>query len=238
MHLGNTFNQLLGLTGMAALALSATIALAETNETIKIKVRTDEGLSETVSIKNLAEGATDVFTTESGKEVLVSRDSEGLTLEVDGQVIDVALPKVESLSGDNMEHHRVMFMSEDGLKHELDGDNEFVFITDDDEVHTSEGIHKRIMVTAGEGLHEACPSDEECKNVMIKRMHIDGDADAEWVDEEGTHRVIVKSLSEGDGELVEIQEIMEEMHLEGEGDGQVIIIEREIEVHEDDEENN
>ena len=38
--------------------------------------------------------------------------------------------------------------------------------------------------------------------------------------------------------LIEIEELLEELHLEGDGDHQVIVIEREIELHEETEENN
>lgn len=110
MNLFPTLNPALGITGLLALALSASIALAETRETMKIKVITDDGVRESVTIENLAVGESEVFTTDSGNEVLVSRHDGGLELEVAGRVIEVKLPDVSAHS--ETLHAKHVFLSE------------------------------------------------------------------------------------------------------------------------------
>lgn len=211
MQLGNRFNNLIGPTGLFALALSATLAVAESNETISIKVKTDDGLSEAVTIENLAVGQTDVFVTDSGREVLVTRSEDALDLEIDGRNIQVALPHVERFgSGD---HH-----------------GDALFITKDESVVVSEGMSKRILIK-GEGPHCADDGDgEHC--AMVKRLHFDGEMDGEWVDEDGAHTIIIKKALGDDVEVIDINEVLSEVEIDGvAGDHEVIVIEREVEIH-------
>ncbi len=123
MNLNRILNPVIGLTGLAALVLSATLAYAEVKEKMKIKVMTGDGVSETVMIEDLQVGETDVFVTESGKEVLVSRGEEALTLEVEGRQIEVKLPSIHSMNGHGEGHvkHRV-FVSKDGDLESLEAD--------------------------------------------------------------------------------------------------------------------
>lgn len=123
MNLNRILNPVIGLTGLAALVLSATFAYAEVKEKMKIKVMTDDGVSETVVIEDLAVGETDVFVTESGKEVLVSRGEEALTLEVEGRQIEVKLPSIHSMNGHGEGHvKRRVFVAKDGDAHPLEAD--------------------------------------------------------------------------------------------------------------------
>jgi hypothetical protein len=232
MRLGNILNPVIGVTGLFALALSATIALAETSETIKIKVRTDDGLAETVSIDNLDVGATDVFVTESGREVLVTRGEELLTLELDGRTIEVSLPKVESLHEKDLEHHRIWVMDDGSGKHEIDSD-------------------VNVMVIDGEtaffGDHELLETDSEnCefgddgstkKCVVVKHVELSGDGTHEWTDSDGNHTIIVR---DGDGtEVIDVQEILHQAGIDGDVEGEnVIMIKKrvDVEIHEEHEE--
>ena len=82
--------QLIGICGLVGLALSAntTFAGPEVHESIKIAVKTDDGIDETVNIENMVVGDSELITTESGREVLVSRTEDGLELDIDGKLIE------------------------------------------------------------------------------------------------------------------------------------------------------
>lgn len=151
-------NNAAGLAGVLALALSATLAFAEVKEVMKIKIKTDSGISETVSIENLGVGESDVFFTESGKQVLVSRFEDAMQMEIDGEVIDVQLPKVHGAHVNvHDEGHAVRHVvkMKHGDAHEVEGDG--IFVTEDDEVLVSEHGFKHVIVrreVAGEGASE------------------------------------------------------------------------------------
>ena len=110
MNLFPSLNPVLGVSGLMALALSASMAFAEVRETLKIKVSTDDGISESVTIENLAVGESEVFTTDSGNEVLATRFDDGLELEVNGRVIDVKIPDVSAHS--EALHGKHIFLSD------------------------------------------------------------------------------------------------------------------------------
>lgn len=193
MNLSKILNPAVGVTGVIALALSATIALAEVKEKMKIKVVTGDGISETVTIDDLAVGASEVFITDEGKEVLITRGEEALTLEVDGRVIDVQLPRVHSVHGDGTAHKRVMFISDDGDLHEMDG--EHVWVDEDKNVTITSDIDHDVMVH-GDGNHEVIirkkviSSDdmtEEELDALIEEIEIDLDIEGGH----GEHEVIV-----------------------------------------------
>jgi len=222
MRLGNTFNNLLGLSGLMALALSASMAAAEGNETITVKVKTDDGLSEKVTIRDLEIGATDVFVTESGKEVLVSRDEDGLTLEVEGRNIDVSLPKVAAFG--DADAGELMFLSED--HHVLHAGADAVFVTEDEQVIV-DGSEKKIVVHASAD----CADPADCPK--IKQIRVHGDATHEWVDDQGNRSLVIKR-ADGSTEVIELGDMLESLDA-GDGDHQVITIERHVELHEDDE---
>ena len=218
MDLNKILNPVIGVAGLLSLALSATLALAESKETIKIKVKTDEGIAETVVIENLEVGMTDVFVTESGKEVLVTRDEGALTLEVDGKTIDVKMPRIENLHMEDAEGHqiakRLMFISEDGETHDF----------------SSESAH-----------HFSCSTDSEDCGGHAKAIWIDSndvDVDVSIDDIDGAH-VFVKRIElheDGDVDLDELlSELQVDVEISGDGseDHEVIIIKRHHEVHED-----
>ena len=148
MRPSRLINDVVGLAGVLALAMSATLALAEVKEVMKIKIKTDSGIAETVRIENLAVGDTEVFQTESGREVLVTRLEDALKMELDGEVIDVKMPRVHSAheSGDGERHLRFMHKDGhgDGQMHESDGEN--IWVTKDDEVVIDEGGMRHIVI--------------------------------------------------------------------------------------------
>ena len=220
MDLNKILNPVIGVAGLLSLALSATLALAESNETVKIKVKTDDGIAETVVIENLEVGMTDVFVTESGKEVLVTREDGSLTMEVDGKTIDVKLPNVESLHMEDTDGHqiakRMMFISEDSELHEISGEGDHFFSCSDD--------------------NDECESHG--KTVWIDSDDFDGTIDIEGL--EGDANVFVKRIEIHGDHDVEIDELLHELQVDMEisGDGtedhEVIVIKR---VHKVDEDN-
>lgn len=175
MSLNRILNPVIGVTGLLALALSATLAVAEVKERMKIKVMTDDGVAETVAIENLKVGETDVFTTESGKEVLVTRGEEQLTLEIEGRVIDVKMPQIQSLH----EHEpgqiqRRVFISDDGGLHSVDGDHVWVDKSGEETVIEADS-EQRVMIHKEVHGHL---SDEEMAELMEDVMvdiEIEGD---------------------------------------------------------------
>jgi hypothetical protein len=218
MDLNKILNPVIGVAGLLSLALSATLALADSNEQIKIKVRTDDGISETVRIDNLEEGMTDVFVTESGKEVLVTRENGSLSLEVDGKVIDVNLPHVESLHLGDADGHqiakRLMFISEDGEKHEFDGEGDHFFSCKDD-AEECDTHHKTVWIDSDDMSNEMTIDTIDGANVIIKRIDhtMEGDVDVD--------------------ELLREMEIDVEVTADGTEDHEVIVIKRKVEIHED-----
>ena len=221
MDLNKILNPIIGVAGLLALALSATFALAESNETIKIKVKTDDGIAETVVIENLDIGMTDVFVTESGKEVLVTREEGSLTLEVDGKIIDIKLPNVQSLhlkdvSGHQFAH-QLMFLSEDGV-HEISGDGENHFFC----------------------ATESTACGSHVKAIFIDSENFDGNISIEDID--GDH-VFVKRIELLDDGDLDIDQILEELHIdmdimsEGNENLEVMIIKR-IHIHKETEDDN
>lgn len=181
MNMQRLINSAAGLAGVLALALSATFAFAEVKEVMKIKIKTDSGIAETVSIENLGVGESDVFFTESGKQVLVSRFEDAMQMEIDGEVIDVQLPKVHgahvNVHAEGHEGGHVVKMKLGDL-HEVE--SEGIFVTEDDEVLVSEHGFKHVIVRremAGDGAAEG---DVEC-NIEIE---VTGDTTEEEVMEE------------------------------------------------------
>ncbi|MDJ0655974.1 MAG: hypothetical protein QNJ40_17555 [Xanthomonadales bacterium] len=203
MNISKALNPIVGLTGLLALALSAGIALAEVKEKMKIKVVTGDGISETVTIEDLAVGDSEVFITESGKEVYITREEEALSLEVDGRVIDVQLPKVHSVHDMGAAHKRVMFISDEGDIHEVDGEN--VWVGDD------------------------------------KTIRLDVDVDAHhdvMVHGDGEEQIIIRKQILSDGEIIEeeVQALLESIDVNvegGDGEQEIIIIKKHVELHED-----
>lgn len=80
------------VTLIAALAVAATFAFAhdgEAKERFKLKIAPDD---EAIVIDDLEVGQTRQFFTESGKEVVVTREEDGFKLTVDGKEINVDMP--------------------------------------------------------------------------------------------------------------------------------------------------
>ena len=222
MDLNKILNPVIGVAGLLSLALSATLALAESKETIKIKVKTDEGIAETVVIDNLEVGMTDVFVTESGKEVLITRDEGALTLEVDGKTIDIKMPRIENLHMEDAEGHQIakhlMFISEDGATHDFssESDHHFSCSSDSDDCG---GYAKAIRIDSEDFDGEMTIEDIDGANVIVKRfeLHEEGDVDLDEL----------------------LSELQVDVEISGDGteDHEVIMIKRHHETHEDSEDN-
>jgi len=95
MKVHEFLNPIIGVAGLFALSLS----LAGVQENIKITVKDDNGLNETLEFSNMPVGSTEVILTESGKEALVTRSEGGLSVEVDGQTVEVILPELHGSHG-------------------------------------------------------------------------------------------------------------------------------------------
>ena len=150
------------VTLIAALALAASFSFAgegEAHHRFKFKVDAD---SEAIVVDDLAVGETRQFFTDSGKEVIVTREEDGVKLTVDGKEINV-----DTLHG----LHGTAIVNVDSEKGE-DGENVHVFIKKiiahgDGE----EGEHAVVWHgTGGEG---------EAHDVMV------------WTDEEGEGQATV-----------------------------------------------
>lgn len=184
MSIKKIVEPLIGVAGVLALAVSASVTTAnpEVREKIVLKVKTDSGVAETVNIENLEVGGGDFFTTESGKEIFVSRTEGGFALEIDGQVIDVPVPRhegkriwiekdgdggdhdvvVHKSHGDGSGHKQRMMVIKDGeTLHSHDAGDEFVFIGEDGDVTHGEGvmIRKRVLIDDTNG-HEIIEIDD------------------------------------------------------------------------------
>ncbi len=175
MSLNRILNPVIGVTGLLALALSATLAFAEVKERMKIKVMSHDGIAETVTIDNLKVGESDVFVTESGKEVLVTRAEEQLTLEIEGRVIDVKMPQIQSLH----EHEpgqvqRRVFISDDGGLHSVDGDHVWVDKSGEETVIEADGDQKIIIHKEVHGHLTDEEMAELTDDVMVD-VEIEGD---------------------------------------------------------------
>ncbi|GJM08653.1 MAG: hypothetical protein DHS20C11_09290 [Lysobacteraceae bacterium] len=220
MSIRKIVDPILGVAGVLALAVSASITTANTevHEKIKLKVKTDDGVAETVNIENLEVGGGDFFVTESGKEIFVSRTEGGFALEIDGKVIDVPVPKhhgkrvwiekdgeggdhdvfVHKEHGDGQVHKRRMMVVGDGEKVHAHGDsNEFVFISDDGDVTHGEGVMIRKKVLIDDGSGEQIIEIDDC-DIDVHTM----DADDEDVLIEclgGDADVDVDVMVDGDG---------------------------------------
>ncbi|MEM9531519.1 MAG: hypothetical protein AAGA23_11415 [Pseudomonadota bacterium] len=170
MFLNRNFNNVVGVAGLLALTLSASIALAEVKETMKIKVSTDDGVSETVTIENLAVGESEVFVTESGQEVFVTRLEDMLQLELGDRVIDVRLPDIKAHGDHGVEH---IFLSDHDSLHE-GADN--VWIAGDDDIRVVTSSSKKVVIKTDEDM-----TAEELEALI------------------GAHAAEVEVLMEGDG---------------------------------------
>lgn len=222
MDLNKILNPVIGVAGLLSLALSATLSLANSNETIKIKVKTDDGIAETVVIENLEVGMTDVFVTESGKEVLVTREQGTLTLEVDGKIIDIKMPRIESLHMSDLEGHqfanRLMFISEGGHLHDFSGDGDHFFSCSTDS--------------------DVC--DSHAKAIWIDSAELDGEI---VIDDLDGVNVFVKRIELHQGGNVDLDELLEELNIEidvmteGSENHEVMIIKRHVEIHTESEDN-
>ena len=220
MDLSRILNPVIGVAGLLSLALSATLALAESNETIKIKVKTVDGIAETVVIDNLEVGMTDVFVTESGKEVLITRDEGALTLEIEGKTIDVKMPNVQALHSGDSRLHKMMFVSEDSGAHKFSGEGDHFFSCSGDSEDC--GSHGKVIVIGSDDLDgEMNIEDIDGANVIVKRIHLSHDGDTD----------------------MDMDELLSELEIEVEnlGDGaedhEVIVIKRQVEIHEDTDDN-
>ena len=147
MFLNRNFNNVVGVTGLLALTLSASIALAEVKETMKIKVSTDDGVSETVTIENLAVGESEVFVTESGQEVFVTRLDDMLQLELGDRVIDVRLPDIKA-HADHGEGHKIFLSDHDSLHEGADN----VWIAGDDDIRVVTSSSKKVVIKTDEDM--------------------------------------------------------------------------------------
>jgi hypothetical protein len=99
-----------------------------------------------LDLDDLAEGETRQFFTNSGKEVVVTREADGLNLSVDGEEIELGGP------GRHVMVHRTG-----------DGDHDFVFHHDGDVDHEAVSIHL-------DGDHEWIDADGDAK-VFIMKAH-------------------------------------------------------------------
>ena len=218
MGIRKILDPLFGLAGLAALLISASVTFAEPerHEKVMLKVKTDDGIAETVTIENLEVGESEFVTTESGKEVFVTRDEEGYALEIDGQIIDVRLPHMEGdhtwvHAGDGGQHRkRVMFIDDDANVHEVDGD--FVFISEDEENNGGEKVIVRKHVITGDDAHFGDLSD--CDIEVISDDEFNEDVLVECLGGHGGADVDVDIISEGDGmkKVIVIKREVEEVH--------------------------
>ncbi len=216
MNFKNTFNSVIGLAGLISLGLSASIALAgnamQAHEEIRIAYKTDSGLADTVVIENLAVGDSEVFVTESGEEVFVTRNEDSLDIEVAGETVSVQMLHLDGLHDD---------------AHFGDLDvNEWV----DEDGNRRVEIHKSMDVT----VH--CDDGEDCADAH-KMVFISDDGDVDVRHADG--KVIVTSFGGDVLDDGELEEVLAELHINHEldhADGEkMIVIKKEIRVESDSE---
>jgi hypothetical protein len=139
------------VTVITSLALAATLTLAddvETRHRFKLKVGGD---GEVITIDDLEVGETRQLFTDSGKEVIVTREEDGIKLTVDGKEIDVSTPHhprglaLVDVGGEDGEHVNVIVKKIGGHGEGEEGEHVMVW-------HGDAGGHAAhdVMVWTGE----------------------------------------------------------------------------------------
>jgi hypothetical protein len=131
-------------TLICALLLATVTSFAhEAKHKIKLKI---DGMEEALKLDldDMEVGETQQLFTESGKEVVVTRQEEGYKLEVDGKEILIASPGGHG----KMDGKKMVFISEDGETTHLGGDGAHTWVSADGE---GEKIHKIVIGGEGEG---------------------------------------------------------------------------------------
>lgn len=84
--------------------------------------------AETIDVNSLAEGETKTFTTKDGREVVVSRAADGVTLSVDGKEIKLpSLANVAVMSAEGMPGH-AMWVTNEGDQTTASSEEKQVFV--------------------------------------------------------------------------------------------------------------
>ncbi len=213
----------------AALMLAAPAWAEESVERhVKIKVLTDDsGEMTELELSDLAVGETRWITSDSGKDIGITREDDGYRLDIDGEETFIATP------GDGM-HDRVMvktMVMEDGEG--LHDAMQNVWVTGDQQVIHLDGLESSGVFISGLG-----DLDENQKADIIDALRAAG------VDKEihfspmggGEHSFTFVTSGDdlhGDGEAtVDVQ--MLRKHVDGDGEGKIIIIEKKVVTSDDD----
>ncbi len=174
----NALCKALVLAGLMAGNAVAGNHFVHSDEQMTIKVIAEGGQAEVITIDNLEVGQSRELTTESGKSVLVSRDEQGLVVDVGGELIEVDLPTMH----DDL---RIAAMDLG------DGDHEVVVLEDIEEL-----------------------IDDNGKRIIVKSKTIN---------------------ATGDEVDIDIQQLLDDLELDGAADGEVVIIKKHVEVEETEE---
>lgn len=133
------------LTALVALLLVTSFSFAGEDHDgehhkMKIKIAGDGAGIESFDIGELEVGETHQLFTDSGKEVNITRDEDGYTVNVDGKDIDIhtsghhgakVITRTMSFSGHGEENENIFIMAGDGEEGEH-GEHSFVWISDDE----------------------------------------------------------------------------------------------------------
>lgn len=179
--------------GLMAL-LSYTALAGDAEVKTRFKLITPEIGKLDLDLEPLEEGESKTFTTDSGKEVTITRTEEGYTLDVDGKEIKI------QAGGDNATAFR--FETDGGAGH-----REVIVLNKAGEADATD--HHVMIVTNGE--------DEDGKKVIRKHIvtRVDG-KDGETVD--------VKVLGDGEAQVIELEGLAEALGESADGKPHVIVI--------------
>lgn len=202
----------------------------ERHVTVKIKVMADDGGEMTeLDLSDLAVGETRWITSDSGKDIGITREVDGYRLDIDGEETFIATP------GDGA-HNRVMVRAiGHGVNAGLHESMQNVWVTGDQQVIHLDGEGSPGVFISGLG-----DLDENQKADIIDALRAAG------VDKEvhfspaggGTHSFTFMTSGgdlHADGEAtVDVQVLKKFLPGDEDGEGQVIIIEKKIVTSDDD----
>ncbi len=182
---------------LAGIALSPTWAGGDHHEA-KIKIIGDDFELDETDISDLAVGESMTFYTDSGREVLVIREEDGLDISVDGESLDI--PR---MSGG---HHGVKVITRE-IVCDDDGecDHDFIHMGGESDIEFLH-LEGEDLALDFEAIHDLHCDDEEICDHDVRIWHDGGDRDFEledgsvfdFSDDHGNKVFIIKKVHHAD----------------------------------------